>query len=113
MVNQVVVLLIMLFLTACDYEQRVEGVILDKDSKQPIGGVSIKKENDGTDMPEDKYLNNHSDQSGAFLVRYRTTGLFSAPDLKLSFSKEGFQAQHVARDGRTEKDTVYLERAKK
>ena len=109
MTRRLVLLLIILLLTACDYEQRATGIVLDKDSKQPLADVRITKGyKEGA--PEDKYLKYRSDKSGLFLARYQSVSLFFGTPLRLSFSKPGYQIVRVRPEGRTANDTIYLER---
>lgn len=110
--DRLALLLMTLLLASCDYEQRATGIVLDKDSKQPLTDVRIiKGHKEGA--PEDKYLKYRSDGSGKFLVRYQSVSLFFGTPLRLSFSKPGFQTSKVRLDGRTENDTVYLEKLKR
>ena len=112
MTTRLLFLVMALFLLSCDFQQRAAGLVLDKDSKQPIAGVSVKK-GFNTSFPEDKYLKYHSDQLGIFQVRYQTVALLGRPKLDLSFSKSGFKTSQATFAGYTQKDTVYLEKITK
>ncbi len=100
-----------LFLASCDCGQIVKGVVLIKHNKQPIEGVEIEKIY-RTSQSSYSRLKGLSDSSGHFDVHYVDGGVFTCPDFKLSFAKQGFISQKIVYNGINLRDTVYLEKVK-
>lgn len=105
-------LFISLFLYSCDCIQHADGVVLDGESKQFIPNARV--ENSKFKMPAGFAKYSLSDSLGQFKVRYPLLGkgLFGCPDLKLTFSKPGYNSNEVVLNSTSVNDTVYLRKIK-
>ena len=106
-------LVLLLFLYSCDCFQHADGVVLDKELKQPI--VNTRVENVKFKMPAGYKNYSLSDSLGRFKVNYPLLGkgLFGCPELRLTFSKPGYMSNETVLNATTVNDTVYLRKIKK
>ncbi|MEI6815596.1 MAG: hypothetical protein WCL14_03215 [Bacteroidota bacterium] len=95
----ILILVISLF-SGCDASQMAKGVILDKDTKQPINNVAMGK----------------YDYKGSSIEYSKENGEFDwfsvggTNDFQLTFSKEGYKSLKVNFNDGTINDTIYLEK---
>lgn len=102
---------VVLYLVACDCNQRVKGVVLDKYTKQPIQGANVEKiyRTDQSKYYQPRCL---SDSFGDFSVHYIAGGVLTCPDFQLTFSKRGYVSRQKTFNGIQLRDTTYLEKVK-
>jgi hypothetical protein len=109
--NAGLILLTVLILTSCDCMQLLNGVVVDKETRQPLDNVAIgqyKKED--PNQPYSKRF--YSDSTGQFGYHSISGGLLGCPDLELYFSKVGYKTSKQSFKSYTQFDTIYLEKVK-
>ena len=102
----------MVLFVGCDCRQKATGIILDKQTNEPICNVVIGKF-------EKEALNNpftsreYSDTTGRFRYEGISGGFFRCPVLTLHFSKEGYVPKQFKYDcSSCGSDTIFLEKVK-
>lgn len=103
--------LITLLLIGCDCQQRAEGVVLDKATKETLCNVALgryKKEDPNNSFTTFQYTND----KGHFDFHGISGGLFGCPSLTLYFSKEGYKPTELKYNCSKcfTLDTIYLEK---
>ena len=102
---------IILILTSCDCLQGLTGVVLDKETKQPLADVGIGKyEKEDPSQPYSR--REYSDSTGNFDYSSISGGPFGCPDLELFFSKKGYKTSKLKFNSYSVNDTIYLEKIK-
>ena len=86
-------------LFSCECNRTAHGLVLDKTTQLPIDSVLVKG-------LESVYYDSYSDETGNYFM---TTGMIGAvggcPDMKISFSKEGYYDITVVNPG---EDIIYM-----
>ena len=108
--NRFLLLLLTAFgIASCDCVQQASGVVLDKQTGQPLYNVTIGKpgKNDST---ENASVREYTDASGRFDYYSISGGIGKCPDLVLYFSKPGYNTVKMSFASFTQNDTVSLEK---
>lgn len=95
------IILPVLFFTACDCYQHIEAVVLDKNTHLPLDSVYAKN----VARDDARY----TDTNGGFELSAISGGFRSCPPMVIELSKPGYQAiTYKTHDSPT--DTIYLEK---
>lgn len=99
-----------LALTSCNCVQQVDGIILDRETKEPIDGVIIKSKK-GTKVQFSTQEEIISD-NGRFKYYSKSSADSDCGTFDLSFSKEGYKTIDKTFDTNVSNDTTYIEKLK-
>ncbi|MFI5218686.1 MAG: hypothetical protein ACHQNT_04285 [Bacteroidia bacterium] len=108
--QHIVFLFLSLFISGCDCIQEATGVVLDKETEQPIAKVALGKY-EKEDANNSYSRRTYTGEKGNFSYHGISGGLRHCPDLELYFSKEGYETIKMTFESISENDTVLLERA--
>ena len=78
----------LIFLNSCDCFQIVNGTIIDRNSKEPISGISVYKKND----PQYATL---TDEGGGFEITDISGGLFGCPPMTIVVKHVDYETQII------------------
>jgi hypothetical protein len=96
-------------LTSCDCYRDASGVVLDKQTLQPVAGVGVGKfETEDPENPRSR--KEHSNDSGQYQYTDISGGLGGCPDLVLYFTRPGYKTSKMRFPSFSKHDTVLLER---
>ena len=105
----ILIIITSLTFASCDCVQQVTGIVLDRQTKEPIRNVSLGKyEREDTGNSFSRRI--YSDDSGRFNYRSVSGGFRDCPDLVLYFSKPGYKTAEMTFDSFTHNDTVFLDK---
>ena len=97
-------LFVLLFLTSmlysCDCNQIVEGIVLDKDTKQPVDSVYIQN-------IQKHYDKSFTNEKGHFVIRSISGGIGGCPTMKLELTKGSYETKTLEIES-GKRDTIYL-----
>ncbi|MEO8404916.1 MAG: hypothetical protein ABI480_09980 [Chitinophagaceae bacterium] len=103
------VILIGQILTSCTCDQQASGIVLDKQTGQPLSGVYFGKyEKEKGDNPYFVRDSNKSD--GQFSYHSITDNYGYCPDVELYFNKIGYRPAKMIFEPFSQTDTVFLEK---
>ncbi|MDB5283086.1 MAG: hypothetical protein JWO06_2161 [Bacteroidota bacterium] len=96
-------------ISSCDCIQRASGVVLDKQTGQPIQNVSLGKyvADDPNNVSIPRALTN---ANGQFNYSGISGGLFGCPDIQLYFNKERYRQVIKTFSSFSSNDTIFLEK---
>ena len=110
MKKYLLVILSVLFLTSCgDCIQNAMGVILDKQTQQPIEQVAIGK-SEKEDVQNPYTRKQYSSKDGKFDYHRISGGFINCPALVLFFSKKGYKTSKITFKSFSQNTTVLLEK---
>jgi hypothetical protein len=104
--TEIFLYILIFFFSACECIQRAEGIILDKDSKLPIGNVLFFRDEITHGIDRSNAIGEFKFEDG---MRGATPG---CPSITLYFYKEGYEPVKVTYDAGSENDTVLLKKVK-
>jgi hypothetical protein len=93
--------LMAVLLTACDCMQEVTGEVRDKETNAPLADVAIQAKFSLS-------YNGLTDSTGLFGYRGISGGLFGCPNVRLTFSKEGYKTAQRSFNSFMHGETVLL-----
>jgi len=109
MQQYITIILITMSFTSCDCIQQATGIVLDRQSKQPIEKVSLGKYE--KEDPNNSYSRrDFTDKNGLFNYSSTSGGLRECPDLVLYFNKNGYKTTKMVFESYTTNDTVFLDK---
>jgi hypothetical protein len=101
--------IITLVFISCDCMQEANGVVLDRQTKESIGNVSLGKfENEDPNNLFSRRV--FTDKKGHFDYHGISGGLSGCPDLVLFFNKKGYKTTKMVFKPYTKIDTVFLDK---
>lgn len=99
----------LVFITSCECIQHIQGIVVDAESRLPIEGVLVKRNDisfdsvsrispDETIMPNNSFgidwdggsHGKYTDSLGLFEFTYMASALFGYPKISLTFEKDGY-----------------------
>jgi len=95
MKNLVLITATAIILLSCDCIQQVSGTIVDKETKEPISEVSVRKRGKNSDQCT-------TNPKGEFEIKSISGGLFRCLPMKIVLTKEGYKVLEVKGGGTIE-----------
>jgi hypothetical protein len=96
-------------LASCDCIQHATGVVLDRQTKQPIERVSLGKY-EKEDAANSYSKRVYTDDKGWFDYQSTSGGIRHCQDLALYFNKKGYKPAKMTFNAYSQNDTVYLDK---
>ena len=103
-----ILLLTIFSLAGCDCVQSADGIILDKQTRTPLGGVSITTVDSSKNTIKGSVI--YSGENGQFKFSKISGGIRQCPNLTLYFYKQGFKQNVLTFEPSSSNDTIYLDK---
>lgn len=85
--SSLIVVIITIFISSCDGYKNVSGIIVDKQTREPIEKVMLKE--------IDKHDTIYTDAKGFFEIHYMSGFVFSSNNTELIVQKKGYRTDTI------------------